>query len=222
MIARRRILALCQGAMLVAFALSASHGLAAPTVAAPAGGTAYAEFQSFLKSTRAARGSFRQQVLHSSGRVLETTEGSFAFSRPGRFRWEVRKPYEQLLVADGEQLFFFDRDLNQVTVRKLGDAIASTPAAILFGNESIENDFVFTEAGLNQGLVWLEASPRSRDAGVERIMIGLRAGLPEAMDVVDAFGRTSRFTFGALERNFTIDATLFVFRVPPGADVIRQ
>ncbi|MBM3408102.1 MAG: outer membrane lipoprotein chaperone LolA [Betaproteobacteria bacterium] len=217
-VARRTILkagfaavtSLCSGMSLAADASQAGAGVA------------FAEFQAFLKNTRSARGNFRQQVLHSSGRVMETTEGSFAFSRPGRFRWEVKKPYEQLLVADGEQLFFFDRDLNQVTIRKLGDAIASTPAAILFGNESIDRDFVFAEAGQHQGLLWLEATPRSRDAGVERMVIGLRAGLPEAMDVVDAFGRTSRFTFGMLERNSSIDATLFSFRVPAGADVIRQ
>ena len=194
----------------------------AQSASPPAGDRAYAEFQAFIKNTRSARGSFRQQVLHASGRVLETTEGSFAFARPGKFRWDVRKPYEQLLVADGEQLYFFDRDLNQVTARKLGDAIASTPAAILFGNESIERDFTFAEAGLHEGLLWLEAVPRTRESGVERIAIGLRNGLPEAMDVIDAFSRTSRFTFGMLERNSAIDATLFGFRIPPGADVIRQ
>ena len=134
----------------------------------------------------------------------------------------MKKPYEQLLVADGEQLHFYDRDLNQVTIRKLGDAIASTPAAILFGNDAIDRDFNFSEAGEHEGLLWLEALPRSREAGVERIVIGLKAGIPEAMDVVDAFGRTSRFSFRMLERNSPIDATLFGFRVPAGADVIRQ
>lgn len=189
---------------------------------AAANTTAYAEFQAFLKNTLSARGNFRQQVLHASGRVIETSEGSFAFTRPGRFRWDVKKPYEQLLVADGEQLHFYDRDLNQVTIRKLGDAIASTPAAILFGNDAIDRDFNFSEAGEHEGLRWLEAQPRSREAGVERILIGLKAGIPEAMDVVDAFGRTSRFSFRMLERNSPIDATLFSFRVPAGADVIRQ
>lgn len=219
LVARRNIL---KAGFASAAALVASRGLLAADSPSSGAGVAFTEFQTFLKNTRSARGSFRQQVLHSSGRVMETTEGSFAFSRPGRFRWEVKKPYEQLLVADGEQLFFFDRDLNQVTIRKLGDAIASTPAAILFGNESIDRDFVFTEAGRHEGLLWLEAAPRSRDAGVERMVIGLRSGLPEAMDVVDAFGRTSRFTFGMLERNSSIDATLFGFSVPAGADVIRQ
>jgi len=217
--ARRKIL---KAGFVAATASLYNHPSLAADSSQSGTGVAFAEFQAFLKNTRSARGSFRQQVLHSSGRVMETTEGSFAFSRPGRFRWEVKKPYEQLLVADGEQLFFFDRDLNQVTIRKLGDAIASTPAAILFGNESIDRDFVFTEAGRHEGLLWLEAAPRSRDAGVERMIIGLRSGLPEAMDVVDAFGRTSRFTFGMLERNSSIDATLFSFRVPAGADVIRQ
>lgn len=203
-------------------ALLEQSALWAQTSSGPPSPSAYAEFQAFLKNTRSARGSFRQQVLHASGRVLETTEGNFAFARPGKFRWDVQKPYEQLLVADGEQLYFFDRDLNQVTIRKLGDAIASTPAAILFGNESIERDFLFSEAGLHEGLLWLEANPRTREAGVERIVIGMRSGLPEAMDVVDSFGRTSRFTFRMLERNSPIDATLFGFVIPPGADVIRQ
>ncbi len=193
-----------------------------PQSAASPSGAAYAEFQAFLKNTRSAKGSFRQQVVHPGGRVIESTEGLFAFSRPGRFRWEVKKPYEQLLVADGEQLFFFDRDLNQVTVRRLGEALTATPAAILFGDGASAVDFTFTEAGARDGLIWLEAVPRSREAGIERMIIGLRAGMPEALDVVDAFGRTSKFTFGALERNPAIDATLFGFRIPPGADVIRQ
>lgn len=210
---RRAVLLGCRAALVMAFSVMVS-----PVVASGA----YSEFQAFIRNTRSARGSFRQEVIHPSGRVMETTEGSFAFIRPGRFRWDVKKPYEQLLVADGEQLHFFDRDLNQVTIRKLGEAIASTPAAILFGNESMDHEFVFSEAGQRADLMWLEAVPRSREAGVERIMIGLKAGVPEAMEVVDAFGRTSRFSFRMLERNSSIDATLFSFRVPPGADVIRQ
>ena len=184
--------------------------------------SAYSEFQTFLKSTRSARGSFIQQVVNTAGRVIETTEGSFVFRRPGRFRWEVRKPYEQLLVADGEQLYFYDRDLNQVTVRKLGDALAATPAAILFGKEPLDGDFRFIEAGTREGLLWLEAIPLQRESGIERIVIGLKAGLPEALEVSDALGRTSRFSFRALERNPAIDETLFTFRAPAGADVIRQ
>jgi outer membrane lipoprotein carrier protein len=188
----------------------------------PPADSAYSEFQAFLKNARSARGNFRQQVLNQSGRVTETTEGTFAFARPGRFRWEVKKPYEQLIVADGEQFYFFDRDLNQVTVRKLGEALSATPAAILFGNEASESEFTFTEAGRRDGLLWLEAIPRRREAGVERMTLGFGSGMPEALEVVDAFGRTSKFTFGAIERNPALDATLFRFQVPAGADVIRQ
>lgn len=188
----------------------------------PPDSSAYAEFRSFLKAIRSARGSFRQSVINAAGRVIETTEGSFAFVRPGRFRWEVKKPFEQLMVADGRELYFYDRDLNQVTIRKLGDALSATPAAILFGNDSIDSDFTFVEAGSRDGLLWLEAVPRQKEAGIERIVIGLRAGLPEALEVGDAFGRLSRFSFGALERNPAIDETLFTFRIPSGADVVRQ
>lgn len=188
----------------------------------PPAQSAYGQFRSFLSGSRAARGSFRQSVVNASGRVLETTEGQFAFLRPGRFRWEVTKPFEQLMVADGSDLYFFDRDLNQVTVRKLADALAATPAAILFGNEPAQTDYSFAEAGTREGLAWLEAVARQKDSGIERMVIGFRAGLPEALEVVDSFGRTSRFSFGALERNPAIDETLFVFRVPAGADVVRQ
>ncbi len=224
MISRRRLLGRLSGGPLALFGLALASGLARSQSASgtPSEGSALAEFRTFIAGTRAARGLFRQEVRHPGGRTLESTEGSFAFARPGRFRWEVKKPYEQLLVADGESLYFHDVDLNQVTIRKLGDAIASTPAAILFGNESVERDFMLAEAGLREGLLWLDAQPRSRDAGVERLSIGFRAGVPEAMDVADAFGRNSRFTFRSFERNPSLDASVFSFRTPAGADVIRQ
>ena len=180
------------------------------------------QFRDFLAGTRSARGEFTQQVMRSSGQVLESTSGGFAFARPGRFRWEVRKPFEQLLVADGERLWFYDKDLNQVTVRALSDSLGSTPAAILFGASDLDREFVTKELGPRDGLEWLEAVPRSKDAGFERIAIGFRGGLPEAMEVKDAFGRTSVFRFRAIERNAAVAADAFRFTPPKGADLVRQ
>jgi outer membrane lipoprotein carrier protein len=154
--------------------------------------------------------------------LVETSEGGFAFERPGRFRWEVREPARQLLVADGSLLHFYDVDLAQVTERRLDQALNSTPAAVLFGNASLDRDFEVRDAGQTAGLSWFEARPRSAEGGIEMLRIGMHAGLPEIMEVVDAFGRTSRFTLFAVRRNPVLDPALFRFTAPPGADVIRQ
>jgi outer membrane lipoprotein carrier protein len=184
-------------------------------------GIALAQLREFLQSTRSARGSFTQRTLRSAG-PPETASGVFAFQRPGRFRWEVRKPWDQLLVADGEKLHFLDRDLNQVTVRRLAEAGAASPAALLFGSGDLDRGFVLREDGSRDGLDWVLARPRSREAGFERILIGLRGGLPEAMEVLDAFGRTTLFAFAGLERNPRLDPELFRFSAPRGADIIEQ
>jgi chaperone LolA len=196
----------------------------APSAAtdAPAQGGAMAQLQRFVSETRSARGEFTQRTLRSSGQPAESASGAFAFARPGRFRWEVRKPFEQLMVADGERLYFFDKDLNQVTERRLAESLGASPAAILFGANDLQSSFELRDAGERDGLEWLDALPRSKDAGFERIAIGFRAGLPEAMEVLDAFGRTTRFAFRAIERNASIDPQAFRFSVPKGADVIRQ
>jgi len=197
---------------------------AAAAAAAPGGassGPAIAQLREFLQGTRSARGSFTQRTLRSAG-PPETASGVFAFQRPGRFRWEVRKPWDQLLVADGEKLHFLDRDLNQVTVRRLAEAGAASPAALLFGSGDLERGFALREEGARDGLDWVLARPRSREAGFERILIGLRGGLPETMEVLDAFGRTTVFVFSGLERNPRLDPELFRFTAPRGADIIEQ
>jgi outer membrane lipoprotein carrier protein len=199
----------------------ASVAVALMAVQLPAFATAIEQLREFTAGTRSARGEFTQQSIRSNGRAGETSVGSFAFSRPGRFRWEVTRPYEQLIVTDGERLHFFDKDLRQVTVRKVGDAISATPAAILFGSNDLDGTFTLKEAGTADGLEWLEATPRARDSGFETIRIGFRGGLPEAMEVRDAFGQTTRFGFRSIERNPPLEASLFRFTAPPGVDVVQ-
>ncbi len=191
----------------------------APTAARAA---ALAQLRAFLADTRSARGEFTQKVLRADGSVAESMSGDFAFARPGRFRWEVRKPFEQLLVADGQRLWFYDKDLNQVTVRQLSGALASTPAAILFGDADPERDFRLRELAQRDGLEWVEALPRSKEAGFERIALGMRDGLPVSMEVADAFGRTTVFGFGAIARNASPAPELFRFVPPKGVDVVEQ
>jgi len=179
------------------------------------------QLREFVNATRSARGEFTQQQQLSSGRTGQTSSGVFAFSRPGKFRWEVTRPYEQLVVTDGEKVQFFDKDLRQVTVRKVTEAISATPAAILFGSNELDANFVVTDGGTVDGLEWLEAVPRNKESGFDRIRIGFKGGLPAAMDVRDAFGQVNRFTFKSIERNPALDGSLFRFTAPKGVDIVQ-
>ena len=203
--------------------LTVGLGLAtwATLIAAPACAGAIEDLRAFSSGTSSARGEFSQQTLVASGRAAVSSSGSFAFARPGRFRWEVTRPFEQLIVMDGEKVHFFDKDLRQVTVRRASEALSATPAALLFGSAALDAAFTLTDAGETDGLAWLDAVPRKRDSGFERIRIGFRAGVPVAMEVKDAFGQTTRYTFRNLERNPRLDAGLFRFSVPEGVDVIE-
>jgi len=211
-----------RAAAALSFALSFATMLAGALAPAPARAGGQDQLRAFLADTRSARGEFTQKVLRSDGGVAESSSGDFAFSRPGRFRWDVRRPFEQLLVADGKRLYFYDKDLNQVTVRRLSDSLASTPAAILFGDSDLERDFALRELAPRDGLEWVEALPRNKDAGFERIALGFRDGLPATMEVGDAFGRTTVFEFRAIARNAAVPADLFRFVPPKGVDVVEQ
>ena len=183
------------------------------------------QFKQFVASTQSAKGEFTQrQVRTENGvtKVVNTSSGSFVFSRPGKFIWTYQKPYEQLIQADGEKLFIYDKDLNQVTTKKLGNALGSSPAAILFGSNDLDKNFTLKEGGTKDGLEWLEAVPKSRDTTFERIGIGLKNGTPMAMELHDSFGQVSLLTFGSFEKNPSLKVNSFSFTVPKGADVFNN
>jgi len=191
-------------------------------VEAPAQAGAVAALREFLAQTKTARGEFTQQVTRGQAAAAPPSSGSFFFERPGKFRWIYARPYEQVLVADGERLFLYDKDLNQVTVRKVAAALPASPASILFGGSDFERDFVVTEAGTRDGVEWLKAVPRVKDSQFERIEIGFRDGAPAAMVLADSFGQVSRLAFSRFERNAKLDAQLFRFVPPAGADVLEE
>lgn len=186
--------------------------------------SALEQFKSFVASTKAARGEFTQQQLKKSetSKAAPISTGTFLFARPGKFIWTYVKPYEQLLQSDGEQLYIFDKDLNQVTVKKLGNALGSSPAAILFGSNDLDKNFTLSEAGTRGGLEWLDAKPKAKDSTFEQISIGLRNGTPEAMELHDAFGSTSVISFKKFEKNPALTAQQFRFVMPKGADVFNN
>jgi outer membrane lipoprotein carrier protein len=185
--------------------------------------TALDQFKSFVSSTKAARGEFTQTHSGKPGaKAKAPSTGTFVFARPGKFVWTYIKPYEQLLQADGDQLYIYDKDLNQVTIKRLGDALGSSPAAILFGSNDLEKNFTLKEAGTRNGLEWLQATPKAKDTSFESVSIGLRNGLPEAMELKDSFGQTSVLAFKNFEKNPALGATQFKFTPPKDADVIRN
>lgn len=177
-------------------------------------------FQSYLRTTQSARADFEQKVYDKNGKLVQESKGSFAFLRPGRFRWTYAKPNEQVIVGDGERIWIHDPDLNQVTVRRIARAIGATPAALLAGSSEIEQAFELSETGDREGLEWLEAKPREREAGFERVRLGLGVAGVEAMEMVDHFGQTTVLRFSRLVRNPQIDPGTFRFSPPRGADVL--
>jgi outer membrane lipoprotein carrier protein len=189
--------------------------------------SALEQFKSFVATTKTARGEFTQRIVKSDSsggniKLSNVSSGSFQFARPGKFIWIYQKPYEQLLQADGEKLYIYDKDLNQVTVKKLGSALGSSPAAILFGSNELEQNFSLKEAGSKDGMEWLQAVPKAKDTTFDQIGIGLRNGVPAAMELRDSFGQVSLLSFTKFEKNPPLPENRFKFVVPKGADVFEQ
>jgi outer membrane lipoprotein carrier protein len=191
-------------------------------LASAAHASAIERFKSFVSTTQSARADFDQQVFGRDGKPTQQSKGSFVFSRPGRFRWTYAKPVDQLIVGDGERVWIFDRDLNQVTVRRLSKALGSTPAALLAGAADVDKAFALSEAGTRDGLEWLEAKPKEPEAGFDRIRMGFSATGLEAMELTDNFGQTTRLRFSNLQRNPKVDPGEFRFEPPKGADVLGE
>ena len=178
--------------------------------------------KALLNDTTTAKGRFAQMVLDRNGKMLQQATGTMQFARPGKFRWEYSKPYEQTIVGDGARLWIYDKDLNQVTVRKLDRALGASPAAILAGSNEIEKSYALKTTGADGGLEWLEATPRAKDTAFERIRLGFgKTGL-EAMELNDPFGQRTVIKFAELERNVKIAPDNFKFAPPKGADVISE
>ena len=177
-------------------------------------------FQVFVRTTPSAQASFEQKVYDKAGKLVQSATGTFSFQRPGKFRWTYAKPNPQLIVGDGAKVWIWDEDLNQVTVRRLSRAIGTTPAALLAGAADVTQAFAMQDLGAREGLEWLEARPRDKEAGFERIRLGLGTAGVEAMELVDPFGQTTVLRFSSLVRNPKLEPDTFRFTPPKGADVL--
>ena len=180
----------------------------------------------FLDTTKTLRAGFTQIVVAKNGKKPQQSLGSVMLSRPGKFRWQVEQPYEQLLVGDGEKVWIYDPDLRQVTVKKVDAALGSTPAALLVGDSSgkntLDKNFSLREAGEREGFEWVEAIPKSQDSGFEKLQLGFEGNNLKAMELSDNFGQTTSLVFKRLETNPALASSLFRFTPPTGVDVIGE
>ena len=178
--------------------------------------------RTFVEQTRSASAEFSQTVVDRGGKRIQQASGNLQFSRPGKFRWTYRAPYEQLIVGDGTKLWIFDKDLNQVTARKLDDALGASPAALLAGDNAIEKNFNLKNVAAKDGLEWLEATPKSNETTFEQIRMGFKGADLDTMELKDQFGQLTVIRFTDLKRNPALSPDLFTFTPPQGADVIGE
>lgn len=181
------------------------------------------KLKNFISSTHSGQADFRQEVLAKSGKRIQSASGTMQFVRPGKFRWLYQKPYEQLIVGDGERFWLFDVDLNQVTVKKLDAALGSSPAALLAGSNEIERGFALMDNGERDGLYWLQASPKTQDTSFEKILMAFNAQSElVVMELYDALGQKTVLRFSGMQRNPQLSPQLFKFVPPKGADVLGE
>lgn len=174
-------------------------------------------YRAFVATQKSIAGDF---VQSSAGKNKVQT-GQFALAKPASFRWATQKPFEQLLMSDGKTLTQWDADLNQATVRSAGDLLSNTPAALLLGDRSVEQQFGLVDAGMQDGLAWVQATPKSKDSQFKTIKLGFKEGVPALLLAQDAFGGTSQIELKNIHYR-AIAASQFQFTPPKGADVVRM
>lgn len=177
--------------------------------------------RAFARDVKFGRAEFTQTVTSPDGVRKKVSSGRFEFARPNHFRFTYTKPYAQTIVGDGQKVWFHDPDLNQVTVRKLGDALGATPAALLAGQQ-LEKDFELKAQPDAGGLNWVQATPRTKEGTIQWMKAGFRAGALVAVEVADSFGQHAMLQFSNLATDQPLPADTFRFVVPAGADVSEQ
>ncbi|MET0384078.1 MAG: outer membrane lipoprotein chaperone LolA [Burkholderiaceae bacterium] len=193
---------------------------AAALACAAASATPTDDLRDFVKTVRTGRSTFTQTVTSPQGK-RKTSTGSFEFSRPNRFRFVYDKPYAQTVVGDGVKVWIHDPDLNQVSSRKMGDALGTTPAALLVSND-IDRAFTLVDLPPKDGLAWVEATPKQAEGTIRWLRLGFKDRALARLEIADSFGQDSLMVFDSFQPNAALPAATFVFTPPKGADVAEQ
>lgn len=180
------------------------------------------QLQAFFNKTQSMRSHFHQTVVDSQGRKVQEVDGTMQLQRPGKFRWDYNKPYVQQIVGDGQKVWLFDPELNQVTVRTISKAIGSSPAALLAGSKEIEKSFDLKDEGRQDALEWVQATPKDPDNGFEKVFLGFQDNVLKEMEMRDNFGHITVIEFSNIELNPKLSSQTFSFIPPEGADVVGE
>jgi len=180
------------------------------------------QLKSFLASTASLTADFKQVVLNESGQAEQTSEGEFYLSRPGKFRWSYKKPFIQEIISNVGKVWFYDADLEQVTIKKLDDSLGATPAMLLSGDIELEENFIIQQQGIDEDLLWIKLSPKNEDSGFKYILIGLSDGVLGGMELSDNFGQLTRIYFSQVKINPELESSIFEFVAPEGVDVFEN
>ena len=180
------------------------------------------QLKSFLASTSSLTADFKQVTLDENEQPTQTSYGEFFLSRPGKFRWSYKKPFIQEIVSSKNKVWFYDADLEQVTIKKLDESLGSTPALLLSGDIDLEENYTLQQQGIDEDLQWIKLSPKNEESSFNYILIGLTDGVLGGMELSDNFGQLTRIYFSNIKRNQQLDNAIFEFTAPEGVDVFEN
>ena len=180
------------------------------------------QLQAFLKASKSLTADFKQVLINEAGDPYQTSYGIFYLQRPGKFRWDYLKPFQQQIVSTSGKVWFYDTDLEQVTVKKLDESVGSTPALLLSGNISLDDNFTMQDQGVDGDMQWIKLLPKNQESSFKYILIGLNKGSLGGMELSDNFGQLTRIYFSNVILNPSIKPTVFEFKAPKGADVFSD
>jgi outer membrane lipoprotein carrier protein len=180
------------------------------------------QLESFLSSTTSLTAEFKQVTLSENGQPGKTSYGVFYLSRPGKFRWNYSKPFVQEIVSNKGKVWFYDADLEQVTIKQIDDSVGSTPALLLSGDVALKENYILKKQGVDEGLQWVKLSPKNEDSGFNYMLIGLDKKGLAGMELKDNFGQLTRIYFSKVKKNIKLDDKLFEFTAPKGVDIFEN
>jgi outer membrane lipoprotein carrier protein len=181
-----------------------------------------ADVELYLNGLSSWAADFTQTIDDGHGKVMRSAAGRLYLQRPGKFRWDYSQPSEQLVLADGKQIWFYDKDLAQANVRDMDTSLASTPASLLSGSASVSKQFNVTALPDREGLQWFQLIPKHADTDFQLVRIGFDKGELRSMFLADKLNQITQLTFSNSKRNLTLPPDLFSFVPPPGVDVIGR
>ncbi|MDO9141992.1 MAG: outer membrane lipoprotein chaperone LolA, partial [Methylobacter sp.] len=190
--------------------------------------SAYAEdkpvrqLKAFLKNTKSLTADFKQVLINEQGNPVQTSHGLFYLQRPGKFRWDYLRPFQQQIISTSGKVWFYDTDLEQVTIKKLDESVGSTPALLLSGEISLEDNFTMEQQGVDGDLMWVKLVPKNPESTFKYVLMGLDNESLGGMELSDNFGQLTRIYFSNVVLNPPLKQTLFEFKAPEGVDVFSD